>query len=70
MTDAHEELADQAEADIRELEDKTEALGDDIAELKSDDYEDKLKDQIEGAIGEHPEDTDAPEAEGAPKGWA
>jgi hypothetical protein len=70
MTDPHDELADQAEADIADLEERTEALGDEVAELKSDDYEDKLKDQIEGAIGEHPEDTDEPEAEGAPKGWA
>lgn len=63
MTDEHEELADQAEADIQELEERTEALGDEVAALKSDDYEDKLKDQIEGAIGDEPEDTDSPTPE-------
>ena len=70
MTDEHEQLADEAEQDIADLEEKTEALGDTVAELKSDDYEDKLSDKIEGAIGENPEDTDEPEAKGAPKGWA
>lgn len=63
MTDEHEELADAAEHDIEDLESRNEELGDTIAELKSPEYEDKLKDQIEGAVGNDPEDTESPAPE-------
>jgi hypothetical protein len=63
MTDEHEQLADAAERDIEDLEEKTDELGGEIAELKSDDYEDKLKDEIEGAIGDDPDETESPAPE-------
>ena len=62
------------ERDLEDLEQRTERLGDDIAQAKADlvdpGDDSKLDQEVEGAVGDRPDKTDEePESEGAPKGW-
>ena len=69
----HEDAAADAERDLADLEQRTDALGDDIAQARKDLTEaetDVEPDAVEGAIGEHPERADEPEADAPPQGWA
>jgi hypothetical protein len=63
----------RAERDLEDLERRTERLAGEIADAKEqlvENADDSVAPAIEGAIGDEPENTDEPEAEGAPKGWA
>jgi hypothetical protein len=71
----HDDPAAAADRDLEDLEERTEKLGSEISQAKADlvdpGGDSKLDNEVEGAVGDHPERSDdEPEAEGAPKGWA
>jgi predicted nucleic acid-binding Zn-ribbon protein len=68
----HEDAAAGAERELADLEQRTEKLGEEIAEAREEliDAESDKPDAIEGAVGDHPERTDEPEADAPPQGWA
>jgi hypothetical protein len=71
MTDEDPQAA-RAERDLADLEQRTEELGAEIDQARSDlvDTDDTPVTPIEGAVGDSPEDAGPePETEGAPKGW-
>ena len=65
------ERADRA---LEEMEERRDKLGSEISRAKEhlveNRGEDVHPDELDGAIGQNPEDADEPEAGGTPKGWA
>ena len=73
MTDINDP-ADAADREFEDLEERTEQLSDEIAQAKADlvdpGNDSKLDQEVEGAVGDRPEESGPePESEGAPKGW-
>lgn len=63
-----------ADRALEEMEERRDRLDSEISRAKEQLVEQRgdevHPDELEGAVGKHPEDADEPEAGGTPKGWA
>jgi hypothetical protein len=61
MSPPHDRQVKRAEHDLKDLEERSEELGEDIAEARREyarDGDDTPDNEVEGAIGDSPEDAD------------
>jgi predicted nucleic acid-binding Zn-ribbon protein len=73
MTPPHDRRAARAEHELKDLEERSEELGEEIAEAKREltrDGQGTSDDEAEGAVGDSPEDSDEPSSAAPPQGWA